>query len=51
MASLATYIRKFGKKEGRNKYNAWHREYRQEHLAELRKYDRKRYKAAKQGPK
>jgi hypothetical protein len=47
MASLSTFERKYGKREGRKRYNAWHREYRKLHLAKLRKYDRERYKARK----
>jgi hypothetical protein len=45
MASLTTYVKKFGKREGRKQYNKMHREYRKTHLAEIRKYDRVRYKA------
>jgi hypothetical protein len=51
MASLSTYVTKYGTRTGRRKYNADHRAYRQQHLEDLRKYDRERYKAKKQADK
>jgi hypothetical protein len=40
MASLSFFIKKFGRREGRERYNAVHRQYRKTHLEEIRKYRR-----------
>jgi hypothetical protein len=38
MANLESYVRKYGKKEGRKKYNAWHVEYRKRNKPRMLKY-------------
>jgi len=48
MASLNWYQKKFGKREGRRKYNAFHREYREKHAPELSLYWKNR-RAQKRG--
>lgn len=42
MASLSTFINKFGKRQGRKRYNEFHREYRKRNAKKLRLYWRKR---------
>ena len=51
MASLTTFIRKFGKVRGRKKYNEWHREYRKANKARMRKYWRDYYHTRKNASK
>jgi hypothetical protein len=46
MANLQSYINKYGRREGKKKYNAWHREYRQLNIEKMRKYWRT-YRAAR----
>lgn len=47
MASLDFYIRRYGTKEGRERYNEYHRAYRKTHRRKLRAYWRDRKKAQK----
>lgn len=47
MASLDFYIRMYGRREGRKRYNDYHRAYRKTHRTKLRKYWRDRKKAQK----
>lgn len=35
MASLSTYINKFGVREGRRQYNAFHREYKKQNREKI----------------
>lgn len=45
MASLGFYQKKFGKREGRKRYNAIKRQYRRRNRAKINAYQRGRYKA------
>ena len=41
MASLTYYVRTFGKREGRKRYNAYHREYKRKNRVKLNAARRK----------
>jgi hypothetical protein len=51
MASLDFYIRKFGRREGRKKYNAFHREYKKQHRDKINAARRAARKAHKKRAK
>jgi hypothetical protein len=44
MASLSTYINKFGRREGRRRYNAFHRAYKKKNRAKINAARRKAHK-------
>jgi hypothetical protein len=47
MASLSTYINKYGAREGRKQYNAFHREYKKQNRVKINAARRKARKASK----
>jgi hypothetical protein len=47
MASLTFYIQKFGKREGRKKYNAYHRDYKKQNRDKINAARRAARKASK----
>jgi hypothetical protein len=47
MASLSTYINKYGPREGRNKYNTFHREYKKQNRDKINAARRAARKASK----
>jgi len=51
MASLAYYERAFGKREGRKRYNAYHREYKKKNRTKINAARRAVRKALKQRTK
>lgn len=51
MASLAYYVREFGKREGRKRYNAYHRDYKKKNRAKINAARRAAWKARKQRAK
>jgi hypothetical protein len=51
MASLTFYIQKFGRREGRKKYNAYHRKYKKRNRDKINAARRKARKAHKQRAK
>jgi hypothetical protein len=49
MASLAYYEQTFGKREGRKRYNAYHRNYKKKNREKINAARREARKAHKQG--